>query len=34
VAAGETAVVILTGHGLKSPDKIAELLGAQAPGRP
>jgi threonine synthase len=34
VAAGETAVVILTGHGLKSPDKIAELLGAQAPGPP
>jgi threonine synthase len=34
VTASETAVVVLTGHGLKSPDKIAELLGASAPARP
>src|SRR5438876_991056 len=27
IQAGETTVVVLTGHGLKATDKIAELLG-------
>jgi threonine synthase len=27
IGASETALVVLTGHGLKSPEKIAELLG-------